>query len=211
MSHFMATFVYFHMYAWMYMDSQWNLVNWTNACPYVTMQGDDLNMVPTVEESAPQCEMLPVERMTSRDYQISLIEARGPNSRGLQMLRVGLLSLDKNYVPPSVTTTVQNRNFNAQGAELNEANQLDGSTTPKGSLRIAHPLATRESQIALIESAGPNSRGVRLLRVGMAEKAKTQPPQPVQPTVSLLVDAMPHIRNSEGQNYRLYPKYGWQL
>ena len=27
MWYFMATFVYFHMYAWMYMDSQWNLVN----------------------------------------------------------------------------------------------------------------------------------------------------------------------------------------
>ena len=158
-------------------------------------------MVPTVEESAPQCETMPVERMTSRDYQISLIEARG-----VQMLRAGLLNLDKNYVPPLVTTTVQNRKLNAHGAELNEAKQLDGST------RITRPCATRESQIALIESAGPKSRGVSLLRVGMADKATTQPPEPVQPTVSLPVDAMPHIRNySEGQYYRVYPKYGWRM
>ena len=34
---FMATYVYFHMYAWMYMDIQCNLAYWTNACPYVIM------------------------------------------------------------------------------------------------------------------------------------------------------------------------------
>ena len=205
----MAHVVY--MYAWMFMDIQCNYAKWTNAFPYVIMQGVDLNMVPTVEESAPQCETKPVERMSSRDYQISLIEARGPNSRGVQMLRAGLLSLDKHYVPPPVTSTVQNRSLNAHGVELNETKQLDGST-PKGSLRITRPLATRESQIALIESASPNSRGVCLLRAGMADKAKTEPPEPVQATVSLPVEAMPHIRNySEGQYYRIYPKYGWQM
>jgi hypothetical protein len=137
---FMETFVIFVMFAWMYMDIQCNLANWTTACPRVIMQEVDLNVVPTVEESAPQSETRAVERMTSRDYQISLIEARGPNSRGVQMLRAAGLSRD-----------------------------------------------------------------------GVADKAKSQPPEPVQASVSLPVNAMPHIRNSEGQYYRVYPKYGWQV
>ena len=56
----------------------------------------DLNMVPPVEDSAPPSDTLHFVRSTAtRDYQISLIESRGPNSRGVHMLRVGLVCIAK--------------------------------------------------------------------------------------------------------------------
>lgn len=176
--------------------------------PYVIMQGVDLNTVPTVEAPSPKCAMLPIERYSSRDYQISLIEARGPHSRGVQMLRAGLPGYDKTYGLQPVTAAVHTHPLNAQGLELHEANQLDASTTLKGSISIARPLATREYQLAVPNTTGPNARGVAVRRAGLADVANTQPLEPIQPTVSLPVDATTQIRNSDGQYYRLYPKYG---
>ena len=51
------------------------------------MQGVDLNMVPPVEDLVPPCDTLPIVRSTATcDYQISLIESKGPHSRGVHML-----------------------------------------------------------------------------------------------------------------------------
>ena len=83
------------------------LVNRRSAYPFVTVQGVDLNVEPSVEDSAPPCDTLPIVCSTSTPaYQVSLIEARGPNSRGAWMLRVGLASIGKPYDPQPVTTTV---------------------------------------------------------------------------------------------------------
>ena len=138
---------------------QWNVVNWPNACPVVTVQNVDLNMIPQVEESAPPIEMVSIGRpTTTHDYQISLIESRGPNSRGVHMLRAGLAGIGKSYVPQAVATTVPPFPlFNAQGADLHMTGPLDSSTPPSETKRIPRPLATHEHQIALIESRGPNS------------------------------------------------------
>ena len=172
------------------------------------MQGVDLNMAPPVEDSAPPCDTLPIMRSTAtRDYQISLIESRGPNSRGVHMLRAGLAGIGKTYVPQPVTTTVSTPLLNAEGADLNMSPPLDNSTPPSFAIRIPRPLATREHQIAIIESRGPNSRGVNLLHAGLADLAKSTPRQPSQAMVSLPLEATKHIRNSDGQFFRLYPKY----
>lgn len=158
------------------------------------MQGVDLNMEPAVEESAPPSDTLPIVRSTStREYQISLIESRGPNSRAVQMLRAGLASIGKTYDPQPVTTTVPTIVLNAQVADVN-------MTPPR-------PLATREHQIALIESRGPNSRGVHLLQAGLADLANITPPQPGPPMVSLTLDALKGSLPCDGQIFRLYPKY----
>ena len=83
----------------------------------------------------------------------------------------------------------------------------DGSTPPNETLRILCPLATREYQIAHIESRGPNSRGVSLLRVGLANVAKIPPLEPSQPMVNLPLEATKQIHKSNGQFLRMYPKY----
>lgn len=54
---------------------------------------------------------------------------------------------------------------------------LYDSKCPCHTLSIMHPTATCEYQIAIIESQGLNSRGVRLLRVGLARLGKTYVPQ----------------------------------
>jgi hypothetical protein len=106
------------------------------------------------------------------------------------MLRAALADIGKTYVPQVVTTT---------------------DTTPLGNstetLRISRSLATREHQIALIESIGPNSRGVNLLHAGLADLAKMTPPQPDPPMVSLPLEARKHHPQCDGQIFRLYPKY----
>ena len=164
-------------------------------------------MAPPVEDSAPPSDTLPFARSTaSRDYQISLIESRGPNSRGVQLLRAGLASIGKTYVPRPVTTTVPTPLLNEQGGDLN-TNQLDNSSPSCIAPRIPRPLATREAQIALIESRGPNSRGVNLLHAGLADLAKSRPVEPSQPRVRLPLESTKHNPYSDGQFYRLYPKY----
>jgi hypothetical protein len=175
---------------------KWKLVNRRNACPFVTVQGVDLNMEPALEDFAPPaCDTLSIVRATSsRDYQISLLESRGPNSRGVHMLRAGLASIGKSYDPQPITSTVQaNHTLNAQGADLN--------MTP------LRPLATRERQIAIIESRGPNSRGVALLHAGLADLAAMTSNQPDPPMVSLPMEAPKHHPQCDGQYFRLYPKY----
>lgn len=164
-------------------------------CPIVTMQVVDLNMEPAVEDSAPLCDTMSIVRSTStRDYQMVLIEARGPNSRGVQMLRAGLESIGKSYDPQLVTTTVPTLICNAQGA--------DQSMTP------LRPLATREQQIAMIEARGPNSRGVQILHAGLADISKNTPPKPVPPTELIPMEALKHHPYSDGQFFRLYPIFG---
>ena len=169
-------------------------INWRNACPFVTVQGVDLNVEPPVEEFAPPSDTLPIVRSTStRDYQISLIESRGPNSRGVHMLRAGLASIGKTYDPQPFTTTVPTIPLNAQC--------VDPNMTP------LRPLATREYQIVVIESRGPNSRGVSLLHAGLADIAKMTPPKPDPPMVNIPLEAPSHHPQFDGQFYRLYPKY----
>ena len=169
-------------------------VNQRNACPLVTVQGVDLNVEPPVEDQTPPCDTLPIVRSnSSRDYQISLIEARGPNSRGVQMLRAGLASIGKPYDPHLIMSRVPTIPLNAQC--------VDPNVTP------LRPLATREHQIALIESRGPNSRAVSLLHAGLADIAKMTPPKPDPPMVNIPLEAPSHHPQFDGQFYRLYPKY----
>ena len=153
------------------------------------MQGVDLNMEPAVEDFACPCDTLPSVRSTSsRDYQISLIESRGPNSRGVHMLRAGLASIGKTYDPQPITSPVPAVIMNAQGADLN--------------MKPLRPLATREHQIAIIES-----RGVNLLHAGLADLAKMTSPQPDPSMVSIPMEAPKHPPQCDGQYFRLYPKY----
>ena len=141
------------------------------------------------------------------DYQISLIESRGPNSRGVHMLRVGLACISgKTYVPQPVTTTILTPLLNEQGVDLKMPPPLDNSIPSSIVSRNPRPLATCEHQIALIESRGPNSRGANLLHAGLADLAKSTPLQPGQLLVmaNLLLEPTKHIRNFDGQFFRLY-------
>ena len=168
------------------------LVSQSNACHIVTVQGVDLNMEPAVEDCAHPCETLHVMRsISTRDHQISLIESRGPNSRGVHMLRAGLASIGKIYDPHSITTTVPTILLNAQGAEFN-----------KNPLR---PPASREHQLELIESRGPNSRGVNLLHAGLADLGSRREHGPH--TVSLPLEGPKHHNQCDGQMICLCPKY----
>ena len=163
----------------------WNSVNWSNSCPVVTLQNAGLNMAPQGEESTELIETLSIVRpRTTRDYQISLIESRGPNSRGVRLLRAGLDAIGKTYVPAGVATTVPFTIFDLQGADPNTTPSVDISTAPRQTIRLTRPLPTRAQQIALIESRGPNSRGVRMLHAGHADIAKTASLHPGQPTVT---------------------------
>jgi hypothetical protein len=168
------------------------LVSQRNVCHFVTVQGVDLNMEPAVEDCATPCETFPVMRsISTRDHQISLIESRGPNSRGVHMLRAGLASIGKTYVPQSMTTTVPTILLNAQGAEFN--------------MNPLRPPYSREHQIELIESRGPNSRGVNLLHAGLADLASRKEHGPQ--TVSLPWEGPKHHNQCDGQMICLYPKY----
>jgi hypothetical protein len=168
------------------------LVSQRNACHFVTVQGVDLNMEPAVEDCASPCETLPVMRsISTRDHQISLIESRGPNSRGVHMLRAGLASIGKTYDPQSITTTVPTSLLNAQGADFN--------------MNPLRPPASRDHQIELIESRGPNSRGVNLLHAGLADLASRKEHGPQ--TVSLPLEGPKHHNQCDGQMICLYPKY----
>ena len=113
------------------------------------------------------------------------------------MLRAGLAYIGKTYVPRPVTTTVPTPLLNEQGVDLNTSPQLDNSTPSNIISCIPRPLATREHQIALIESRGPNLLGVNILHVGLANLAKSTPVQPGQPMVSLPLESTKHNRNSD--------------
>ena len=59
-----------HVCIWM---SSCNLVNWRNACPFVTVQGVDLDMVPPMKDSSIPCHTLPIVRTTTTcDYQFCI-------------------------------------------------------------------------------------------------------------------------------------------
>lgn len=60
-----------------------------------------------------------------------------------------------------------------QGVDLNKLPPLDDSSAPGHPSTVRRPTATRAYQIALIEIQGPGSRGVRLLRAGLAACGKT--------------------------------------
>jgi hypothetical protein len=168
------------------------LVSQRNACHFVTVQGVDLNMEPAAEDCTSPCETLPGMRSSStRDHQISLIESRGPNSRGVHMLRAGLASIGKTYDPLSITTTVPTSLLNAQGANFN--------------MNPLRPSAGRDHQIELIETRGPNSRGVNLLHAELADLASRKEHGPQ--TVSLLLEGPKHHNQCDGQMICLYPKY----
>jgi hypothetical protein len=85
--------------------------------------------------------------------------------------------------------------------------QVKDSAPPFDTLPIVRLTTSREHQIALIKSRGPNSRGVNLLHAGLADLGKTAPLQPGQPMVNLPLEATKRIRNSDGQFFFLYPKY----
>ena len=166
------------------------LVSQRNACHFVTVQGVDLNMEPALEDCASPCETFPVMRsISTRDHQISPIESRGPNSRGVHMLRAGLASIGRTYDPQSITTTVPTILLNAQGADFN--------TKP------LRPPASRHHQIGLIESRGPNSRGVNLLHAGLADIATRKEHGPE--TVSLPLEGPKQHNQCGGQTICLYP------
>ena len=185
----MGVYVCMSAYAWM---SECKLVSQINACHFVTVQGVDLNMEPAVEDCASPCETLPVLRsISTRDHQISLIESRGPNSRGVHMLRAGLASIGITYDPQPITTTVPTILLNAQGADFN--------------MKPLGPPATCEHQIELNESRGPNSRGVKLLHAGLADLATHTDHSPQ--TVSLPLEGPKHHNQCDGQMICLYPKY----
>ena len=176
--------------------------------PFVTVQNVDLNMIAQVEESAPPIDTLSIVcPTTTRDYQISLIESRGPNSRGVQLLRAGLAGIGKTYVSQAVVPILPSTPLNAQDGTLNMNPPLDKSTSPSDHTRIPRPLATREQQIALIESRGPNSRGVRMLHAGLADIARSASHHAGQPMVTPPLETTIHNGLSDGQLFRLYPKY----
>ena len=60
-----------------------------------------------------------------------------------------------------------------QGVDLNKLPHVDDSSTPGQTSTVMRPTATHDVQIAIIEMQGPNSRGVRLLRAGLAAIGKT--------------------------------------
>ena len=154
------------------------------------MQGVDLNMEPAVEESALPSDMVPIVCAPStRDYQIALIESRGPNSGGVRMLRAGLANIGKTYDPQTITTTVPRIQLKSQVDDLNMSH-------------LRH-LPTREYQIALIESRGPYSRGVRLLHAGLADLGKNTHPQPGLTMDSLPMEAPQDHYHEDGQIFRL--------
>lgn len=169
-------------------------VSQSNACHLVTVQGVDLNMEPAVEDFAPPSDTLRIVRSTStRDHEMSVIESRGPNSRGVHMLRAGLASIGPSYDPQPIATTVPTIFLNAQGADLD--------MTP------LRPLANREHQTSHIESRGANSRGVNLLHVGLADLANLTPTEPGPQMVSLPLEGQKHNNQCDGQMLRLHTTY----
>ena len=65
-----------------------------------------------------------------------------------------------------------------QIVDLNMLPPVDEAPHPGRPLSVMRPKPTRAYQIALIESQGRDSRGVRLLRAGLASLGKTYAPQP---------------------------------
>ena len=65
-----------------------------------------------------------------------------------------------------------------QGVDLNMPPPVDDRSHPGHTLYFVCPTSTHEYQIALIELQGLESRGVCLLRAGLAQLGKTYAPQP---------------------------------
>ena len=73
---------------------------------------------------------------------------------------------------------------------------------------MRRPIAIHEYQIAPIESRGPNSRGVSLLHVDLANLAKTFIFQPSWPMVNLPLETTKHNHKFDEQFFHVYLKYG---
>ena len=141
--------------------------------PFVLLQGVDLNMLPPLDDSlAPRHTCSVVRPTATRDYQIALIESQGPSSRGVRLLRAGLAGIGKTYVPQLQSTKHACPIMSEEGVHSNLGSIVKDSSPPE-TLTTVHPVGTREHQMSLIESQGPNSRALRLLRAGLADRANT--------------------------------------
>ena len=146
------------------------VVNWGVVVSSVILQGVDLNKLPPVDDSsAPGHTSTVMCPTATRDYQIALIEMQGPNSRGVRLLRVGLAAIGKTYESSCQSTNNACSITAVNGVDSNTCNIVEDSTLPRATMRTAHPAATREYQIFLIEAQGPNSRALRLLRAGLPD------------------------------------------
>ena len=64
-------------------------------------------MAPPMKDPSIPCETLPIVNPTTTfEYQTLLIESRDPNSRGVRMLCVGLVDIDKTYIPRSFMASI---------------------------------------------------------------------------------------------------------
>ena len=79
--------------------------------------------------------------------------------------------------------------YQCGGVDTNMCTLVDASTPPCETLAIMHPTTTRDYQISLIESQGPNSRLVWLLRAGLADCANNPISWPGRTTISLPIEA----------------------
>jgi hypothetical protein len=150
-------------------------ISWRMFFAYVGLQDVDLNMLPRMDDGPQPAHTLSIMRPTpTREYQIALIESQGPDSRGVRLLRAGLAGLGKTYAPQPAMTKLPSTINHVEGVDTSMCTLADASTPPCGTLAIVHPAATRDYQISLIESQGPNSRAVRLLRAGLGDRANNR-------------------------------------
>lgn len=64
-------------------------------------------MVPPMKDPSIPFKTSPIMNSTTTfEYQTLLIESRGSNSRGVCMLRVGLVDIDKTYIPQSSMASI---------------------------------------------------------------------------------------------------------
>jgi hypothetical protein len=84
-----------------------------------------------------------------------------------------------------------------QGVDLNMEPAVEDCASPCETLPVMHSTSTRDHQISHIESRGPNSSGVHMLRAGLAGIGKIYDPQCMTTTVPMI------LLNAQGAEFNM--------
>ena len=107
------------------------------------------------------------------------------------------------YVRMNVCKSVSQSNachlVTVQGVDLNMEPAVEDCASPCGTWPVMRSISTRDHQISLIESSGQNSRGVDMLRAGLASIGKTYDPQSITTTAPTI------LVNAQGVGFNMNP------
>jgi hypothetical protein len=107
------------------------------------------------------------------------------------------------YVRMNVCESVSQSNtchlVTVQGVDLNMEPAVEDCASPCETLPVMRSISTRDHQISLIESSGHNSRGVHMLRAGLASIGKTYDPQSITTIVPTI------LLNAQGAEFNMNP------